>query len=144
MADVMVHFEKVSKLFRLGESQDSLRDLLAAGIRRVLGRGRAPMREEFWALSGVDFHVERGASVGVIGPNGAGKSTVLKLLSHVLRPDRGRILVRGRLAALIEVGAGFHGDLTGPGEHLSQRCDSRHESARDSSQARRDRGVCRT
>lgn len=113
MPEAMVRFERVSKRFRLGESHDSLRDLLTAGLRRIVGRDPAPSRDTFWALRDVDFRVERGESVGVIGPNGAGKSTVLKLLSNVLRPDAGRISVRGRLAALIEVGAGFHGDLTG-------------------------------
>jgi len=113
MSETMVQFERVCKRFRLGESHDSLRDLISACVRHLFGGGRVSSRESFWAVRDVDFTVRRGESVGVIGPNGAGKSTVLKLLSNVLRPDAGRIRVRGRLAALIEVGAGFHGDLTG-------------------------------
>ncbi len=115
MSDTVVRFSHVSKRFRLGETHDSLRDLLVSGISRVLSRkvhhrGR---RRTFWALSDVSFTVNSGEAVGIIGPNGAGKSTALKLLAGILRPERGEIAVGGRLAALIEVGAGFHGDLTG-------------------------------
>ncbi len=114
MSDTVVRFSHVSKRFRLGETHDSLRDLLWAGLARLLGRRRQRGgRSTFWALRDVDFEVARGEAVGVIGPNGAGKSTVLKLLAGIFRPDGGEISVRGRLAALIEIGAGFHGDLTG-------------------------------
>jgi len=114
MRDHAVRFAKVSKRFRLGETHDSLRDLLAAGLRRLAGGGSGRKgRSSFWALENVDFAVGRGESVGIIGPNGAGKSTILKLLAGILRPDRGSVAVHGRLAALIEIGAGFHGDLTG-------------------------------
>ena len=108
-----VRFSHVAKRFRLGETHDTLRDLLAYGVRRLLGRGTERGPTTFWALDDVDFEVARGEAVGIIGPNGAGKSTVLKLLAGILRPDRGAVAVDGRLAALIEVGAGFHGDLTG-------------------------------
>lgn len=70
-------------------------------------------RHTFWAVRDVSFDVAPGEAIGIIGPNGAGKSTILKLLAGILRPERGTIRVGGRLAALIEVGAGFHGDLTG-------------------------------
>jgi ABC-type polysaccharide/polyol phosphate transport system ATPase subunit len=69
--------------------------------------------QEFWAVSDVSFKLGKGESMGIIGPNGSGKSTTLKLLSGILRPERGNYHVRGRLSALIEVGAGFHPDLTG-------------------------------
>ncbi len=113
MTQTMVHFDYVSKRFRLGASHDSLGDLIAAGVRRLVKREVSQPKDVFWALRDVDFTVGRGESVGIIGPNGAGKSTVLKLLSGIIQPNGGSVSVHGRLAALIEVGAGFHGDLTG-------------------------------
>ena len=114
MARPLVTVTNVSKQFRLGQGHDSLRDLLANTFARWL-RGRAKPRSpsRFWALRDVSFSVEPGEAVGIIGPNGAGKSTILRLLAGILRPDGGEVAVDGRLAALIEVGAGFHGDLTG-------------------------------
>ncbi len=113
MDDAVVQFSGVSKRFRIAQTHDTLRDLLTYGFRRLLQKRHADGPSAFWALSDVDFAVGRGEAVGIIGPNGAGKSTALKLLAGILRPDGGKITVRGRLAALIEVGAGFHGDLTG-------------------------------
>lgn len=113
MTSSAVTFNHVSKRFRLGEMHDSLRDLVTAVARRLTGRPQKREKTTFWALRDVDFSVARGEAVGIIGPNGAGKSTVLKLLAGILRADEGSVTVRGRLAALIEVGAGFHGDLTG-------------------------------
>jgi lipopolysaccharide transport system ATP-binding protein len=109
-----MHFARVWKRFRLGETHDSLRDALCFGFRRLL-RGQAARGGPamFWALRDVDFQIAKGEAVGIIGPNGAGKSTALKLIAGILRADRGKVRVNGRLAALIEVGAGFHGDLTG-------------------------------
>ncbi len=100
------------KRFRPGDHVDSLRDLIIGRFSRSgeLGRRRSGF---LWALRDVSFCVEPGECLGVIGPNGAGKSTLLKLLAGVMRPSRGRIATRGRLAALIEVSGGFHPDLTG-------------------------------
>ena len=115
-------FDKVSKKFNRGYASDSLRDAVAEPFRRLFdkngragqGQGRSKRQEnEFWALRDVSFEVKYGEALGIIGPNGSGKSTALKLLSKILRPDGGKIVVRGRVGALIELAAGFHPDLTG-------------------------------
>ena len=111
--DAAVRFSHVGKKFRRGEVHDSLRDLLSSSIYRLMGKSNGRNNGSFWALRDVCFEVEKGQALGIIGPNGAGKSTALKLLSGILRSDEGHIEVEGRLAALIEVGAGMHGDLTG-------------------------------
>ena len=111
-----VEFHGVWKRFRYGEVHDSLRDLLPAIGRRALGRtpsAAASAPRDFWAVRDVSFSVRPGEALGLIGANGAGKSTLLKLLTRVLEPTRGRVRVRGRLGALLEVTAGFHPDLTG-------------------------------
>ena len=114
MADVAIQCDHVWKRFTRGERVDSLRDALPALARWVLRRRREELgKRQFWALSEVSFEVQRGEVLGIIGPNGAGKSTLLKILSSILVPNRGSISIHGRLTALIEVGAGFHQDLTG-------------------------------
>jgi len=119
MNEPVIEFEHIYKKFARGEQHNTLRDLIPAVAKRVLSLGRGPADktalkgQEFWAVQDVSFRLGRGQSMGIIGPNGSGKSTSLKLLSGILRPERGRFAVRGRLSALIEVGAGFHPDLTG-------------------------------
>ena len=115
MATAPIVFDRVWKKFRRGERHDSLRDLVPAMTKRLMRRGVEPalLEKEFWALQDVSFEVHAGQALGIIGPNGAGKSTALKLLNRILKPSRGLCQVRGRAGALIEVGAGFHPDLTG-------------------------------
>jgi len=102
-----VVFENVSKRYRLG-ALGTLRSTLASLTSRS-GDGT----REFWALKDVSFRVEPGESLGLIGPNGAGKTTTLKLLSNITQPTSGRIEVSGRMSSLIELGAGFHPELSG-------------------------------
>lgn len=109
-------FDGVWKKFHRGELHDSLRDLIPATLRRMTGRG--PKRDEladgdFWAIRDLSFNVQPGQTLGIIGPNGSGKSTTLKLLTRIYEPTRGYCELRGRVGTLIEVAAGFHGDLTG-------------------------------
>lgn len=107
-------FEHVSKSYQLGASRTSLREAINQIPRKVFKRDSSQTDDQLlWALDDVNFQVEPGEVLGVIGPNGAGKSTMLKLLSKITFPTRGHIQTHGRMAALIELGAGFHPDLSG-------------------------------
>ena len=115
MTSASVSVKNVWKKFRKGEKLDSLRDFLPALTRKMMARN-AELEigdKEFWAVNDVSFEVREGEALGIIGPNGSGKSTMLKLLTRILRPTRGEIRLTGKVSALIEVGAGFHPDLTG-------------------------------
>jgi len=104
----LIRFERVSKKFELNRQQSrSYLDLLAKIFRRTTSR------EYFWPLRDVSFTIGHGVTVGVIGENGSGKSTLLKLVSRILEPTSGEIMVAGRVSALLELGAGFHPELTG-------------------------------
>ena len=120
-ADVSIRVENLGKLYRIGEREPykTLRDSLARSSRRVLskGRQRSGNSEEdaqyIWALKDVSFEVKRGQVVGIIGKNGAGKSTLLKILSRITDPTEGYAEIDGRVGSLLEVGTGFHPELTG-------------------------------
>jgi lipopolysaccharide transport system ATP-binding protein len=106
-------FDGVWKQFQRGELHDSLRDLVPAITRGIFGRGKPKDGRVFWALKNISFQVSSGQALGILGANGAGKSTILKILTRILEPTRGQYRVDGRVGALLEIGAGFHPDLTG-------------------------------
>jgi lipopolysaccharide transport system ATP-binding protein len=109
----VLEFRDVSKRYLLGSLQGSLREALPRYLWRLVGRKTGAPRPVLWALKGLSFGVGSGEAMGIVGPNGAGKTTVLRLASRVTQPTSGRVSVRGRASALIQLGAGFHPDLTG-------------------------------
>ena len=113
MSDIAIKVNNLSKLYQLGTARStSLRETLVNKWNLLAGRKESG-REDFWALKDVSFEIKRGEAVGIIGKNGAGKSTLLKVLSRITEPTRGRIEIEGRIASLLEVGTGFHPELTG-------------------------------
>ncbi|MDY7105248.1 MAG: ABC transporter ATP-binding protein [Actinomycetota bacterium] len=106
MADAAISIENVSKRFRIYHDRNQT-------LKSTVMRGRRARYEDFWALKDVSFEIERGETFGIIGHNGSGKSTMLKCLAKILRPEEGRIEVRGTISSLLELGAGFHPELTG-------------------------------
>ena len=122
MSEAIITVENLSKSYRLQhqarERYTALRDVLTDKVKGLFGNrkseiGNGNAEEDFWALKDVSFEIKQGEVVGIIGRNGAGKSTLLKILSRITEPTKGRITLRGRVASLLEVGTGFHPELTG-------------------------------
>ncbi len=118
--DVAIRVRGLGKKYQIGGSQEkylTMRDAIVNSVKspfhRILHRNSDPTANEFWALKDVSFDVEQGEVVGIIGRNGAGKSTLLKILSRVTTPTEGTIELHGRVGSLLEVGTGFHPEMTG-------------------------------
>jgi lipopolysaccharide transport system ATP-binding protein len=119
MSEPVIRVEDLGKRYRIRHEvkapYKTLRESITTGLHRLLTglRSRVEPVEEFWALRNVSFAVRSGEVLGVIGANGAGKSTLLKVLSRITEPTEGSVTLQGRVASLLEVGTGFHGELTG-------------------------------
>src|SRR5260370_25394224 len=124
MSNSVITIENLSKKYRIKHDEtaiprySALRDVIASKFTGLFENRKSKVKsrksvEDFWALKEVSFEVRQGEVIGIIGRNGAGKTTLLKILSRITEPTEGRVRIKGRVASLLEVGTGFHPELTG-------------------------------
>ena len=111
MSNIAIQLTEISKKFNISSEKASFQG--SSFINKFVDRFRVRTQKEFWALQNISFEVNEGESVGIIGMNGAGKTTLLKILSDIIRPTSGTVRIRGQLAAILEIGVGFHQELSG-------------------------------
>jgi lipopolysaccharide transport system ATP-binding protein len=144
MSNVVIRVDNLSKQYKIGAAKhrhDTLRDQITYGLRTLFSRdGRrssvSGLKDTIWALKDVSFEVKEGEIVGIIGRNGAGKSTLLKILARITEPTTGFAEIHGRVRSLLEVGTGFHNELTGRENILPERRHPRNEEGRGQTQVR--------
>ena len=115
MSEAVIQVEGLGKRYRVGERERylALRDVITRALRRPFSGGKRKEVDYLWALRDTSFEIKQGEVVGLVGRNGAGKTTLLKLLSRITRPTTGSATIKGRVGSLLEVGTGFHPELTG-------------------------------
>ena len=112
--DIAIRVQNLSKCYQIYDNPgDRLKEFVAPRVKRLFGQAHTPYYREFWALKDISFEVKRGETVGIIGRNGSGKSTLLQIICGTLTPTGGRVQTNGRVAALLELGAGFNPEFTG-------------------------------
>lgn len=112
----VIKVENLSKRYQIDrfyQGKGTLRDVIIDTIKSPFGNKKNKFSEEIWAIRDVSFEVKKGDTIGIIGGNGVGKSTLLKILSRIIKPTSGRVIIKGRVGSLLEIGTGFHPDLTG-------------------------------